>query len=87
MYYFKKNWRIELLKTMAEVSRKYLLVQYKTRETRKGKMKFGKGYSGKEFCSQEEILEELQVAGLNCIRIVPISQASDRVFVMAGNRK
>ncbi len=34
-YYFEKSKRIELLKIMGEVSRKYLLVQYKTTETRK----------------------------------------------------
>ena len=87
LYYFKRNKRIELLKTMAEVSRKYLLVQYKTTETRKGRQKGKHPFSGKYFCSNEEILEELKAADLDCITIVPISQASDRAFVMARNRK
>jgi hypothetical protein len=91
-YYFKKDKRIELLKTMGEVSRKYLLVQYKTMETRKGRQKFKKVSSSDspfpiQLCSSEEILEELKVACLDCIKIVPISQASERVFVMATNRK
>lgn len=87
-YYFKKDKRIELLKTMAEVSRKYLLVQYKTSETREGKQKLKK-VSHKQFCSNEEILEELKIARLDCIKIVPISPSpgSDRVFVMARNCK
>jgi hypothetical protein len=72
---------------MAEVSRKYLLVQYKTTEIRKGRQKVKHPISGKYFCSNEEILEELKAADLDCITIVPISQASDRVFVMARNRK
>jgi predicted TPR repeat methyltransferase len=83
LYYFKSTDRIGLLKTMAEVSRKYLLVQYKTVETWRGQKKSKMAYSGKEFCSHREIREELQAAGLDCIRIVPIAQSSDRVFVMA----
>ncbi len=91
-YYFKRDKRIELLKTMGEVSRKYLLVQYKTTETRKGKQRFKKVSSSDlpsfiQLCSSEEILEELRLACLDCLKIVPISQASERVFVMAANRK
>jgi hypothetical protein len=91
LYYFKKEKRIELLRAMAAASRKYLLVQYKTAETRRGKRrlrKIAKGESSpyKQFCYKEEIREELEAAGLECIRIVPISQASDRVFVAARKR-
>jgi cyclopropane fatty-acyl-phospholipid synthase-like methyltransferase len=91
-YYFKRDERIELLKTMGEVSRKYLLVQYKTMETKKGKQRFKEVSSSNhpspiQLCSSEEILEELRLASLDCIKIVPISQASERVFVGAANRK
>jgi SAM-dependent methyltransferase len=91
-YYFKRDKRIELLKTMGGISRKYLLVQYKTTETRKGRQRSKKVSSSNlppiiELCSSEEILEELNLAGLDCIKIVPISQASERVFVGAANRK
>ncbi len=87
-YYFKRDKRIELLKTMAEISRKYLLVQYKTWETRKGKLNQKITGLCKQFCSIEEILEELEVARLDCIKIVPASPSgTDRVFVMARNRK
>jgi ubiquinone/menaquinone biosynthesis C-methylase UbiE len=87
-YYFKRDKRIELLKTMAEVSRKYLLVQYKTWETRKGRLNQKIIGAYKQFCSIEEILEELKVARLDCITILPTSPSgTDRVFVMARNRK
>jgi hypothetical protein len=91
-YYFKRDKRIELLKAMGEVSRKYLLVQYKTTETRKGRQRFKKISSSDlppiaQLCSSEEILEELNLACLDCIKLVPISQASERVFVGAANRK
>jgi len=43
--------------------------------------------AGEEFCSNQEILEELNAASLDCVRIVPISQVTDRFFVMARNRK
>jgi len=87
-YYFKKDERIELLKTMAEVSRKYLLVQYKTWETRKGRLNQKIVGSYKQFCSIEEILEELKAARLDCIKISPTAPSgTDRVFVMARNRK
>jgi SAM-dependent methyltransferase len=90
-YYFKRDKRIELLKTMAAASKKYLLVQYKTTETIRGRRRLrmfarSASPSSQQFCSNEEIREELEAAGLELIRIVPISQASDRVFVAARKR-
>ncbi len=87
-YYFEKNKRIELLGAMGQLSRKYLLVQYKTWETRKGRLNLKKAGPNNQLCSMKEILEELEVARLDCIKIIPTSPAgSDRVFVMAANRK
>jgi len=87
-YYFKKDKRIELLQTMGELSRKYLLVQYKTRETRKGRINLKRLGSNTQRCSMEEIREELRVAHLDCIKILAAAPAgSDRVFVTAANRK
>ncbi len=87
-YYYKKDKRIELVKRMAEVSRKYVLVQYKTWETRKGRLNQKIVGSYKQFCSIEEIVEELKDAGLDCIKISPTAPSgTDRVFVMARNRK
>lgn len=86
-YYFNKERRIRLLKKMAGLSRKYLLVQYKTTETRKGRREVKKIEGireiAKQYCSNEEIRDELTAARLECVRIVPISQASDRIFVSA----
>ena len=88
IYYFKKARRIELLQTMGELSRKYLLVQYKTRETRKGRLNLKRLGSNTERSSMEEIKEELEVARLDCMRILAAAPAgSDRVFVTAANRK
>jgi SAM-dependent methyltransferase len=91
-YYFMRDKRIELLRAMAAASPRYLLLQYKTAETRKGKREMRKiakikPTSHKQYCSNQEIREELEAAGLECINIVPISQASDRIFVLAGNQR
>lgn len=91
-YYFSRKERIQLLKSMAEVSRRYVLVQYKTTETWKGRRELNKIKPSdrpvaKQFNSNDEIMDELKEAGLECIRIVPIAQASDRIFVMAKNNK
>jgi hypothetical protein len=87
-YYFEKNKRIELLQTMGYLSRKYLLVQYKILETRKGRLNLKKGGPNNQLCSMEEILEELKVARLDCIKILAAAPAgTHRVFVMAANRK
>jgi SAM-dependent methyltransferase len=90
-YYFNRNRRIRLLQNMAGLSRKYLLVQYKTTETWKGgrevKKIEGMREIAKQYCSNEEIRDELTAAGLECIRIVPISQLSDRIFVSARKMK
>lgn len=92
IYYFDSKERIRLLKNMAALSVKYILAQYKTTETWKGrrdlkKTKLNGRSAAKQFCSNDEIMDELKAAGLECIRIVPISQASDRIFVMAKNHK
>ena len=88
IYYFDGKERIKLLKSMAELPVKNLLLQYKTNETWRGRRKLKKislngRSSTKQYCSNDEIMDELKEAGLECIRIVPIAQASDRVFVMA----
>ena len=89
LYYFKKEKRIELLRIMAEVTRKYVLVQYRTPATSKGRLNRKQAHSSKQFCSIDEILEEVEVARLDYIKILPISPSplSDKVFVMARNRK
>jgi len=87
-YYFKRERRIELLQSMGYLSRKYLLVQYKTWETRKGRHNLQKVGSNTQRCSMEEILEELEVARLGCIKTLAAAPGgSDRVFVAAASRK
>jgi hypothetical protein len=73
---------------MGYLSRKYLLVQYKTWETRKERLDLKRLGSNTQRCSMEEIKEELRVARLDCINILAAAPTgSDRVFVTAANRK
>ena len=86
-YYFQSDKRIELLRSLAEASRRYVLVQYKTMATMKGRRnlarsKWRKGTVRKYFSRHQEIGDEMREAGLNCLRIQPIGLASDRVFVL-----
>jgi predicted TPR repeat methyltransferase len=91
IYYFERSQRGKLLQTLAAASNRYVLVQYKSTDTLRGKMvmdrkrKQGMPIS-KQFCSLSEIEEEFEEAGLTAIRMVPISQFSDRVFIIANKR-
>jgi len=65
-------------------------VQYKTSQTWKGKRNLARIKSGKrshpsskKYCSHQDIINEVQEAGLICKRIETVSQASDFVFVLA----
>jgi hypothetical protein len=79
---------VELLKALAAASRRYLLVQYKTLETFKGRFNVARATRKSRiqphgFCTDEQIREELSAANLNCLLISKISYSSDRVFVLA----
>jgi len=88
-YYFDRSGRIALLRSLAAASRRYVLVQYKTAETLRGQKTFSRTqgkkipYQPKQFCTYEEMRREIEEAGLKCMRIKLISQASDRVFILA----
>lgn len=85
-YYFDRSKRIELLKSLAAASDKYILVQYKTASTIKGRITFpeskNKPYP-KKYCSYTSMTEEIAEAGLLCLRVVFKGDSSDRVFVLA----
>ena len=86
-YYLEREERIELLQVLAEASSQYILIQYKTTETWKGglneqRRKAKDRLHFKQYCSDRQIMEEAQEAGLRLVKIVPISQLSDRVFVL-----
>ncbi len=86
VYYFKRELRVQLLKVFSEFSRKYVLVQYKTSKTRRGRKNYERSKDKKDskyFNTYRQIIEELNEAGLSCIRIVPKGDSSDRVFVLA----
>jgi cyclopropane fatty-acyl-phospholipid synthase-like methyltransferase len=88
MYYLDREERMEFLRVVSAASRRYALIQYKTMETLRSRItlrrrrKRGK-QPAKYFCSFRQIADEVEEAGMRCVRIVPISQFSDRVFVVA----
>lgn len=92
-YYFEADRRVELLRSLAASTRRYVLVQYKTSETLKGQInrvraqerraRPRKKHMNKELISYSRIVDELLEAGLAPLRIEPVGEFSDRVFVLA----
>ncbi|MBN1866144.1 glycosyltransferase family 39 protein [Candidatus Sumerlaeota bacterium] len=89
-YYFDEAKRIDLLRSLAGASRRYVLVQYKSNETIKGQKNLiqsvarqRRAHRAKRFCSYSEIVHEVTRAGLVLLCIEPVGQMSDRVFVLA----
>lgn len=91
IYYFERSQRVKLLQALAAASNRYVLVQYRTKETFRGRWTlYRRKRQGvpivKQFSLLSEIEEELREAGLAMIRAVPISQFSDRIFVIANKQ-
>lgn len=87
-YYFERPQRVDLLRSLSMASRKYVLVMYKTTATWRGRRNHARTQSSnhalpKKFCSYDEILSEVVEAGLQCLRIQPIGETADRVYVLA----
>ena len=89
LYYFDNEQRLDLLRSLRDFSKAYLLLQYKTTETWKGRRNAGRPSADtgspfeKRFLSNDFIKQELQQAGLKILTIEPISRFSDRLFVAA----
>ena len=89
LYYFDDERRIDLLNSLARFSRRYLLLQYKTTETWKGRRNASRpsvdhgGPFEKRFVSNRRIEWELARSDLNILSIETISRFSDRLFVAA----
>jgi hypothetical protein len=84
-YYFDRPNRIQLLRSLAQVSRKYVLVQYKTPTTLRGRISFAKSLRSthpKYFCSNRDIIDEIKEAGLVPLRVILKGDTSDRAFVL-----
>lgn len=86
-YYFGRDQRLALLRSLSAASRRYVLAQYKTGETLRGRKcrqrsRNRHGDEGKKYCSYAEMREEFAQAGLVCLGIQPIGPWSDRVFVI-----
>ena len=88
IYYFERAERVRLIQSLASMSNRYLLLQYKTSETRKGAINARKPLNAKVayrkyHCTHQEIVDEISEAGLLLLGIECISHSSDRVFVIA----
>lgn len=86
LYYFQPGERLRLLRGLAKVTRRYLLLQYKTLETSRGRrhgIHEQRRGGERHFHTNLDILEELDRAGLRCLRLQTVSAASDRAFVLA----
>lgn len=92
IYYFERERRVELLRTLAAASRRYVLTQYHTEGTIKGKVNARRKRrdptraASRSYTTHREIASEVVDAGLRLIRIAPLSQLSDRAFVLCGKR-
>jgi len=86
LYYFGEEHRQYLLHSLAEVTRRYLLLQYKTCDTLRGRRnarrEARKPEPSKVYLSTQDIEADVQRAGFELLSIVPIGFASDRVFVI-----
>ena len=87
-YYFGRERRIALMRSLAASSRRYVLIQYKTSETLKGRIIERRSQTqrrrpAKHYCSFAQTVEEVREAGLVCLRIAAIGEFSDRAFVLA----
>ncbi len=85
-YYFDSSRRVDLFRSLAGATKKYVLTQFKTAATFKGKRNHARELAkrgNKHFATHAQILNELREAGLVPLRIEPIGEFSDRAFVIA----
>ncbi|MBK8208289.1 MAG: class I SAM-dependent methyltransferase [Planctomycetes bacterium] len=86
VYYFEPDERVALMKSLANASSHYVLIQFKSAETWKGQRNAARSKAkarGKRFCTNEQILKEVADAGLTTLRLQPIGEFSDRAFLLA----
>lgn len=91
-YYFAPEQRIELLKALARATGRYVLVQYKTADTYKGRRNLARQVAAAKrqkkhlrwhFATLETIGLELAAAGLEVIALRKFGPFSDRVLASA----
>lgn len=86
VYYFESPERVQLLRSLGAASRRYVLTQFKSNETHRGRRNDARvrvEKRGKHHCSNAQMIHEIRQAGLTPLRIQPIGEFSDRVFVLA----
>ncbi len=77
-----RSSRLRLLRAFAAATRRFVLVEYRTTETRKGRRSAARELRAQAYCSREEIECELAAADLRMRAFEPISRFSDRAFVL-----
>lgn len=93
MYYFDQRERIALWRSLAAASHRHVVVQLRTSETLRGQLVAARTEANlrrrrarhltRRLCSHADIAHEVAAAGLRLVRIVPMGELSDRVFVLA----
>ncbi len=83
IYYFDRESRLRLLRAFAAATRRFVLVQYKTSETPKGRRNAARERHDRVYLTRAEIEGELAAADLRVRAFHPISRFSDRAFVLA----
>ena len=82
-YYFDEHQRLDLLAILASVSQRYVLVQYKTGETWKGRRQISRGRNrGRYVTSYRQMADEFRCVRLRPLAIQAVGAFSDRVFVL-----
>ena len=88
VYYFDEEDRRRLLHSFLQVRPRYLLLQYKTFDTFRGRRNFlremRKAAPGKYYLSLAQIADDVKASGLRLLHMAPIGFASDRVFVLCA---
>jgi SAM-dependent methyltransferase len=86
-YYFDARSRPELLRILARASRRYVLVQYKTTESWRGRRNLRRGRNQrKHVTSLAEIRAEFEAAGLELLRFETHGPLSDRALALGELR-
>ena len=94
-YYFGQESRLKLLHALARASRRYVLIQYKTDETFKGRRNLARQLKSTKprknhllwhFVSRHAIENEFHLANLTPLKICKIGPFSDRVYILAEKK-
>ena len=91
LYYFDRDRRIRLMTALAAAARRYLLLQFRSCDTYRGRVSLlreqmdpSDSHLLVHFSSVEDIIADIRAAGLVPLRVEFISEFSDRVYALAA---